>query len=116
MKRRRTTKPTDPFVRIPHSLFDSAEYRGLRPLSRDVLHLLIRRYNGRNNGQISLGAREAADWFGYGKTVANEAFRELEQAKLIAAVRRGHMVPEPGRKNVSTIWRIAFLKDADAHE
>ena len=114
--KRRANKSTAWFTMLPHSLFDSAEYRGLRPFERDVLHLLMRRYNGRNNGQISLGAREAADWFGYGKTAANEAFQGLEKTKLISPVRKGHMVPEPGRKNVSTVWRINFLKDDGGHE
>jgi hypothetical protein len=96
---------------ILQSTFDSDEYRlVLTPFERDVLWLLIRRHNGKNNGDISLGAREAAEWYGYGKTTANDALRHLEETGFISAVHKGHLVPIAGRRNIATTGRLNFLK------
>jgi hypothetical protein len=112
-----TKQPTaEPFVMMTRTIFDSTEYRGLRPIDRDVLWLIIRRHNGVNNGGISLGARDVATWYGYGKTAANDALRRLEKVKLISAVRKGHLVPIAGRRNVATVWRLNFIKDGTTND
>ena len=65
------------------STFDSDKYRlVLTPFERDILWLLIRRHNGKNNGDISLGAREAAEWYGYRKTAANDAYGTSKRSDL----------------------------------
>jgi hypothetical protein len=100
-----------PFAMMLQSTFDSDKYRlVLTPFERDILWLLIRRHNGKNNGDISLGAREAAEWYGYRKTAANDALRHLEEIGFISAVHKGHLVPIAGRQNIATTWSLNFLK------
>jgi hypothetical protein len=99
-----------PFVMIGKATFDSDEYRSLTSFERDVLWLLIRRYNGKNNGAVSLGAREAAEWYGYKKSSANNALRHLEETGFISPVHKGHFVPFPGRQSFATTWHLNFLK------
>lgn len=99
------------FVMLTHEIFDSGRYRALEPIDRDVLWLLIRKHNGRNNGSISLGTREVAAWYGCGKSTANRSLQRLEKAELITAVRKGHLVPEVGRSNVATTWRLNFINE-----
>jgi hypothetical protein len=94
---------------LAQSVFDSAPYRALTPVERDILWLLIRRHNGRNNGAISLGVRDAASWYGCGKSTACRALQHLQQAQFITAVHKGHLVPVVGRPNIATTWRLNFL-------
>jgi hypothetical protein len=103
-----------PFVMITREIFDSDKYRALTPVERDILWLLIRRYNGRNNGGISLGAREAAAWYGCGKSTANRALQGLEKARFISPVHKGHLVPVAGRENIATMWRLNFVNEVAA--
>ena len=103
-----------PFVMITREIFDSDKYRALTPVERDLLWLLIRRYNGRNNGGISLGAREAAAWYSCGKSTANRALQGLEKARFISPVHKGHLVPVAGRENVATMWRLNFVNEVAA--
>lgn len=42
------------FIRLPHSLIDSREWKELDPCERDIIQVVFRRYNGRNNGNIAL--------------------------------------------------------------
>src|SRR5215831_19283876 len=108
-------KRSEPFVMMLHATFDSEEYRALTPLDRDVLWLLIRRFNGTNNGEISLGAREAATWYGVGRSTANRALQRIEKAGFITAVHKGHLVPPAERPNVATKWRLNFLNEPLRH-
>ena len=50
----------DPFIMLPHALYDSQSFAELKPIDIAVLLLLIRKHTGYNNGGISLGKREAA--------------------------------------------------------
>jgi len=95
---------------LRNAIFDSDRYRALAPIERDVLWLLIRRYNGRNNGGISLGAREAAAWYGCGKSTANRALQRLEEARFISPIHKGHLVPIASRENVATTWKLIFVE------
>lgn len=42
------------FIKFPHELFDSLEWKGLPPAAQAVILLAFRRYNGSNNGNIAL--------------------------------------------------------------
>jgi hypothetical protein len=81
-----------PFVMLYHSIFDSDEYASLTSVARDILWLLIRRYNGRNNGGIPLGCREAATWAHCGVTTAHSALKDLVNAGFITVKDKGRLV------------------------
>lgn len=100
-----------PFVMLSHAVFDSPEYRAQRPIERDLLWLLIRKHNGINNGNVALGVREAAQYCHCSPMTACRAFATLQKAGLITATLKGHLVPEIGRSNVATRWRLNFLRE-----
>jgi hypothetical protein len=58
-------------------------YRSLSLAARCILHELKRFYNGRNNGDLFLSVRHAAELLSIGKSTAQRAFAELEDRKFI---------------------------------
>ncbi|MCZ6591643.1 MAG: hypothetical protein O7B98_10970 [Alphaproteobacteria bacterium] len=65
-------------VRIYRWMFDCPAYRSLNVYERCLLVELGRRYNGTNNGEISMSVREAANRLGCSINPAAKAFRGLE--------------------------------------
>ena len=63
----------DGFIKLPYAVYDSPAFETLKPIDVTVLLLLIRKHNGYNNGNISLGVREAAVRCCCGKDAANRA-------------------------------------------
>jgi len=61
--------------------------------------LLLRRFKKYNNGNISLGVREAAAWCHCGQATACRAFMELQAAGFITCTHKGHLVPEIGHRH-----------------
>jgi hypothetical protein len=97
----------EPFFAVVHSLFESDKYRALPPLAVVILHLLMYRHDRReDNGEISLGCREAADWYDVNHVTAWRAFQRLQKDGFITEVNKGHLVPIAGRHNISTTWRL----------
>jgi hypothetical protein len=95
------------FIPVVHSLFVSERYRALPPLARDILQLLMYHHDrGKNDGKVSLGCRAAANWYGVSHVTASRALKRLERDGFITAVHRGHLVPQMGRENVATAWRL----------
>jgi predicted transcriptional regulator len=92
------------FIMLPYSAYDSPKFAALKPIDIAVLLLLIRKHTGRNNGNISLGVREVAIRCHCGKTTASQALKSLQDADLITATYKGHLVPEIGRPDVATRW------------
>jgi predicted transcriptional regulator len=94
---------------LPHSIYESPEFQALRAIDIAVLLVLIYKCNGHNNGNIALGVREAAKRCHCGQTTACRALNNLQGAGLITATYKGHLVPEPGRPDVATRWKINFI-------
>lgn len=80
---------TDRFVMLEHWVLGSEAWKSLTPQAVSILINLMRRYNGRNNGEISLSVREAATAVNINKDTAGRAFRELEEKGLIRRVTPG---------------------------
>jgi hypothetical protein len=102
----------EPFIMLPYALYDSPIYAALRPIHVAVLLLLLRKHNGRNNGSIPLGTREAARRCHCSQSTACRALTELQLAGFITVTRKGHLVPEIGRPDVASRWRLNFLQEA----
>jgi len=74
-----------------------------RSLSGSALKVFIEirtRYNGCNNGELSLSLDEAARLLGIGKGTAQRAFAELVEKSFLVMTRRGQWF---GRQ--ATTWR-----------
>jgi hypothetical protein len=102
---------SDKYIKLPHSVYDSPEFQALSVIDIAVLLLLIRKHSGHNNGNISLGVREVAKKCHCGQTTACRALRSLEKAGLITSTYKGHLVPEIGRPDVATRWRLNFVNE-----
>ena len=101
----------EPFIMLPHAVYDSPEFAELNPIDVAVLLLLIRKHNGHNNGRIALGVREAAAKCRCGKASAQRALARLQQSGLVAITYKGHLVPEVGRPDAATKWRLNFVTE-----
>lgn len=98
------------FVLMDYELVDSPAFVGASTNAKCLLIMLIRKFNGHNNGDISCGVREAASWLHSSKDTASRAFAELEGLGLIERTRRGHFKIKAGEmKNVATSWRLNFI-------
>ena len=73
----------DRFMMIEHWEIRSAAWRELTPRDIRVYLLLHERYNGHNNGRISLSIREAAKFGRMAKSSAQKALRRLEELGFI---------------------------------
>jgi hypothetical protein len=106
------TKHDDPFIRLPHAVYDSPAFATIKAIDIAVLLLLIRKHNGHNNGTISLGLREISRRCHCSLMTAARALDSLQKASLISLTYKGHLVPEFGRPDAASRWRLNFVTDA----
>jgi hypothetical protein len=83
------TKGTDKFVMLTEDLLRTAAYRSLSANARALLVELIRRFNGSNNGYISMSVREAAKLCGYSARPAMKALKDLRGRGFIKSRMKG---------------------------
>jgi|SRR5215469_9383572 len=106
----------EPFIMLPYAVYDSAEFTKLKPIDIAVLLLLIRKHNGHNNGSISLGLREIVSRCHCSQATAWRALNHLEELGFISRTLLGHLVPEHGRPDVASRWKLNFVDKADREE
>ena len=70
-------------VRLYHWFTRSPAWRTLTPASRALYVELAQRFNGSNNGEISLSVRAAARHLHIAKDTATKSFHELEAKGFI---------------------------------
>jgi hypothetical protein len=104
----------DPFIMLPHAVYDSPAFAALKPIDIAVLLLLIRKHNGHNNGGISLGLREIVSRCRCSMATAWRALKRLQDAGLITETYKGHLVPEIGRPDVATRWKLTFVDETQS--
>jgi hypothetical protein len=71
------------FVKLMHWMLRGAAWCALTPAARALYVELAQRYNGFNNGEISLSVREAAWLLHIAKDTASKTFHELEEKGFI---------------------------------
>jgi hypothetical protein len=79
----------------------SLAFRSLSGAALKVFIELRTRFNGGNNGELSLSLDEAAHLLGIGKGTAQRAFAELADKGFIAMTKKGQWY---GRR--ATTWRV----------
>jgi hypothetical protein len=102
---------TEQFINLPYAVYNSPAFAALAPIDIAVLLLVLSKRNGHNNGAIALGVRETAARCRCGQMTACRALAHLQKQGLISVVYKGHLVPEPGRPNAVSLWRINFVED-----
>ena len=80
---------TERFVKLTYPLLESEAWRWLRPISQSVYIELRRRFNGSNNGRISLSLAEGARILRASKSSIQKALVELEQHGFIKLIKKG---------------------------
>ena len=88
--RKGRSKSGGQFVKLLYILTASPAWRSLSGSAVKVYIELHSRYNGRNNGDLSLSYSEAARLLKLGKTTVKRAFDELTEKGLILKMREGH--------------------------
>lgn len=91
-QRRRRGRPVDRtgrsvgptrFLKLDHWILKTLAWQSLPPASRALYVELAQRYNGYNNGEISMSVREAARLLHIAKDTATKSFHELEEKGFI---------------------------------
>lgn len=77
------------FVWLKHWLLNSPAWKSMKPIPRALYVALRKRFNGTNNGQISISVREAATEIRCAKDSAMRALWELEEKGFIKCSQRG---------------------------
>lgn len=89
------------FVPIPYPMARSAAWRSLSGSAVKVYVELRSRFNGNNNGDLSLSLDDGARLLGIGKATVQRAFTELEAKGFLKMVERGQWY---GRR--ATRWAV----------
>lgn len=77
------------YLPISYKMAQTKAFRSLTGTTLKVWIELRTRYNGHNNGLVSLSLREAADLLGMSQTTAQRALIELEEKGLVKRRTRG---------------------------
>jgi hypothetical protein len=78
------------YVNLSYAQLQSKSWRSLSGAAVKVWCELHTRFNGGNNGSLTLSMAEAAEILGMGKATAQRAFRELEEHGFIVLVKKGN--------------------------
>jgi helix-turn-helix protein len=98
----RSIKP-ERYVMLMHWMLKSEAWNACNAVERAIYLLLALRYNGQNNGTISLSVREIADNLKIGKTTASMAIKGLVEKGFIVVMKKGAF----SRKcRHATEWRL----------
>ncbi len=87
-------------------MLDSPAYRALSGNEVKLMTLLHRRYNGVNNGAISMSVREAAAEVGCCPNHAVKCFKNLERVGFVVATQKGAF---DWKSRHATTWRLTWL-------
>jgi len=91
----------DQYVNLGYQFLHSDAWRSLSGSAAKLWLKVRSRFNGGNNGKISLSLDEAARLLHMGKATVQRAFHELETKGFIAVTRKGQWY---GR--LASLWRV----------
>ncbi len=103
----RSTGGSGHFVQLHQWMMNTAAWRSLSPQCRAVYIEVARLYNGRNNGYLGLGARDAADRANINKDTACKCFATLVDVGFLEAAQLGRFNMNSRRV---TEWRLTTHK------
>ena len=90
LAKKRIIESTERFVKLTYLLLESEAWRWLRPISQSVYIELRHRFNGSNNGKISLSLAEGARILRASKSSIQTALVELEENGFIRLIKKGY--------------------------
>lgn len=95
------------FVKLEYYLLNSDAFEGLSGWSVKALLLLMMRYNGCNNGEISFAVREMADALGVSKDTAAKTFKELKERGFIRCREQGAF---SRKERHASVWELQMFE------
>lgn len=105
-RKRKGTKIVGGFIALPNIMYDNVAWKSLTTNARCILLEFMRRYNGSNNGFITMSCREAAAVFHGSKSTAQKRLLELQEHGFIKIVNKGVYQ----NRHAST-WLLTFQTD-----
>jgi hypothetical protein len=93
------------YAPLPYVLLQSEAWRSLRGNSIKVWLEIRSRFNGGNNGSLSLSLDEGARLLGIGKATVSRALKELQTKGFLEMTKQGQWY---GRQ--ATLWRTTDSK------
>jgi|SRR5262245_42225260 len=97
------------FLRLPHSLLHSLEWRTLSVTERAAFIEVAGRYNGRNNGAIPYSTRELQRELRIRRTKACRIFQVLEEKGHLVCYKRGSFDLKTKAGKEASTWFVPAL-------
>lgn len=95
-------------IQVYYWVMNTAAWQALTPIERCIYLEVKKRFNGVNNGEIGLGAREAGNAINVGRSTANRALKRLVALGFIEAAKLSGF----NRKDrVATEWLLTEYKN-----
>jgi hypothetical protein len=100
------------FIAMDHELIDHPAFMGLSARGKATVLLLLRRFNGSNNGKIPVSFRDIQAFVPCHPRNVEPTIKELEASRLAERTQKG--VYRPGGDAVASLWRLTFLGTSNA--
>jgi hypothetical protein len=106
----RNENKTKRYAGIPHEILLSQAYRSLDTVARSLLVELVMLDNGKNNGSLWLGVRDAIDRLGMTDArPITKAFTLLEATGLIVMTKDAHFSIKASETSRARCWGLTWL-------
>ena len=105
-RKKRAPKLTFAFTAVPKHITRSDAWFACRPAARLIWIAVLERFNGSNNGSISLSVREAAEYAGCSPNTAGRMFNELIDAGLLICSQTSSF---NSGKRLARLWELTHL-------
>lgn len=92
------------FLKLPHKLLKSPQFRSLKGSDIQVLLEICSRHNGINNGRIAAGYEDLSKKLMMSKSTVQRSLKNLQNTKFIKLRKQGQFM---GR--LANEWEVTFL-------
>ena len=109
MPRKPSKKLNFNFTALPCHITKSEAFLACKPQAKVIWFMLLERYNGQNNGQISLSVREAAK---YVNCSPNWAGKHIDQLIFVGLIERTMKTGFTNGKRLASTYGLTHLPTA----
>lgn len=100
------------FIKLDNDFVHGEVWQSLSPGARSLLIEIWSWHNGRNNGDIRYGVRQAMKSLGCSYRTAQRHFAELRDAGLIVTTQKGAFTFKAGqREGRVSAWRVTLIAE-----
>ena len=101
------------FVLYDYGLLETTAFKYLAGGAFKLLTVLRMRFNGANNGEISLSVREASSFINVSKETISKYFKELEDKGFIKLKQKGSF---KYKKRHASTWSLTMEEDQQGNK